>query len=203
MITWTLHGPYSTLGWCIRRRGVSSRQLLTLNKAWTCRRRCWGTIVKIFNGKCTQKSVKLQAITICLKAERCFEKGFFQKNVSGKDAYFQVKSACFFISYRKIPLHLFNHTRLPTRRLSQSYRRFWATHVNRKWTVCILGHWFHSNFCSNRLYKMGWCTMFGFGLQRSFGRNILELLVYYLMPNKCKNLKDTKSSCLSICTSSL
>ena len=29
-------------------------------------------------------------------------------------------------------------------------------------------------------------TMFGFGLQRSFGRNILELLVYYLMPNKCK-----------------
>ena len=45
--------------------------------------------------------------------------------------------------------------------------------------------------------------MFEFGLQRSFGRNILELLVYYLMPNKCKNLKDTKSSCLSICTSSL
>ena len=45
-------------------------------------------------------------------------------------------------------------------------------------------------------------TMFGFGLQRSFGRNILEL-IYYLMPNKCKNLKDTKSSCLSICTSSL
>ena len=42
--------------------------------------------------------------------------------------------------------------------------------------------------------------MFGFGLQRSFGRNILELLVYYLMPNKCKNLKDTKSSCLSLCT---
>ena len=37
----------------------------------------------------------------------------------------------------------------------------------------------------------------------SFGRNILELLVYYLMPNKCKNLKDMKSSCLSICTSSL
>ena len=29
-------------------------------------------------------------------------------------------------------------------------------------------------------------TMCGFGLQRSFGRNILELLVYYLMPNKCK-----------------
>ena len=46
-------------------------------------------------------------------------------------------------------------------------------------------------------------TMFGFGLQRSFGRNILELLVYYLMLNKRKNLKDMKSSCLSICTSSL
>ena len=36
-----------------------------------------------------------------------------------------------------------------------------------------------------------------------FGRNILELLVYYLMPTKCKNLKDMKSSCLSICISSL
>ena len=32
---------------------------------------------------------------------------------------------------------------------------------------------------------------------------ILELLVYYLMPNKCKDLKDMKSSCLSICTRSL
>ena len=32
--------------------------------------------------------------------------------------------------------------------------------------------------------------------------NIPELLVYYLMPNKCKNLKDMKSSCLSIYTSS-
>ena len=29
-------------------------------------------------------------------------------------------------------------------------------------------------------------TICGFGLQRSFGGNILELLVYYLMPNKCK-----------------
>ena len=46
-------------------------------------------------------------------------------------------------------------------------------------------------------------TMSGFGLQRSFGRNIRELLVYYLMPKKCKNLKDTKSSCLSICNSIL
>ena len=45
--------------------------------------------------------------------------------------------------------------------------------------------------------------MCGFGLQRSFGRNILELLVYYLMLNKRKNLKDMKSFCLSICTSSL
>ena len=29
-------------------------------------------------------------------------------------------------------------------------------------------------------------TICGLGLQRSFGGNILELLVYYLMPNKCK-----------------
>ena len=42
----------------------------------------------------------------------------------------------------------------------------------------------------------------GLGFKGHFGRNILEL-IYYLMPNKCKNLKDTKSSCLSICTSSL
>ena len=41
-------------------------------------------------------------------------------------------------------------------------------------------------------------TMCGFKLQWSFGRNILELLVYYLMPNKCKNLKDMKSSRLSV-----
>ena len=46
-------------------------------------------------------------------------------------------------------------------------------------------------------------TMCGFELQRSFCQNGLELLVYYLMPNKCKNLKDMKSSCLSICTGSL
>ena len=44
--------------------------------------------------------------------------------------------------------------------------------------------------------------MFGLGLQRSFGRNILELLVYYLMPNKCKTLKDIQCSCFPICTSS-
>ena len=41
-------------------------------------------------------------------------------------------------------------------------------------------------------------TMCGFGLQRSLGRNILELLVYYLIPNECKKLKDMKSSCLSV-----
>ena len=45
-------------------------------------------------------------------------------------------------------------------------------------------------------------TICGFGLHRSFG-HILALLVYYLMPNKRKNLKDMKSSCLSFCTSSL
>ena len=37
-----------------------------------------------------------------------------------------------------------------------------------------------------------------FGLQRSFGLNILELLAYYLMPNKCKNLKDMKSSTFAL-----
>ena len=52
--------------------------------------------------------------------------------------------------------------------------------------------------CSN--HRQPKRTMCGFGLQRSFGRNILELLVYYLMLNKCKNLKDMKSSCLSVCT---
>ena len=41
-------------------------------------------------------------------------------------------------------------------------------------------------------------TMCRFGLQRSFGLNILELLVYYLMPNKCKNLKDMKSSTFAL-----
>ena len=37
--------------------------------------------------------------------------------------------------------------------------------------------------CAHRQPKR---TICGFGLQRSFGGNILELLVYYLMPNKCK-----------------
>ena len=46
-------------------------------------------------------------------------------------------------------------------------------------------------------------TICEFGLRRSFGRNILELLVYYLMLKKRKNLKDMKSSYLFICTSSL
>ena len=57
-----------------------------------------------------------------------------------------------------------------------------------------------SVLCNHRQPKRNMC---GFGLQRSFGRNILELLVYYLMLNKCKNLKDMKSSGLSVCTSSL
>ena len=48
------------------------------------------------------------------------------------------------------------------------------------------------------------CAGSGFrGHLVEFGRNILELLVYYLMLNKCKNLKDMKASCLSVCTSSL
>ena len=33
-----LQSPCLTLGWCIKKRGTSSRQLLTLNKAKTCRR---------------------------------------------------------------------------------------------------------------------------------------------------------------------
>ena len=32
-------------------------------------------------------------------------------------------------------------------------RRFWATHVNRKLTFCILRQWFCPNFRANRLYK--------------------------------------------------
>ena len=48
------------------------------------------------------------------------------------------------------------------------------------------------------------CVGSGFkGHLVEFGRNIPELLVYYLMLNKCKNLNDMKSSCLSVCTSSL
>ena len=48
------------------------------------------------------------------------------------------------------------------------------------------------------------CVGSGFrGHLVEFGRNILELLVYYLMLNKCKNLKDMKSSCLCVCISSL
>ena len=45
------------------------------------------------------------------------------------------------------------------------------------------------------------CVGSGFrGHLVEFGRSILELLGYYLMPNKRKNLKDMKSSCLSVCT---
>ena len=48
------------------------------------------------------------------------------------------------------------------------------------------------------------CVGSGFrGHLIEFGRSILELIGYYLMPNKCKNLKDMKSSCLSVCTNSL
>ena len=43
-------------------------------------------------------------------------------------------------------------------------------------------------------------TMCGFGLQSLFGRNILELLVYYLMPNNAKILKIWS---LLVCLSAL
>ena len=63
---------------------------------------------------------------------------------------------------------------------------------------------YYNFFCARvDLHRQPKRTMCGFGLQRSFGLNILELLVYYLMLNKRKNLKDMKSSCLSICTSNL
>ena len=32
--------------------------------------------------------------------------------------------------------------------------RFWATHVNRKWTFCTLRAWFGANSSANRLYKL-------------------------------------------------
>ena len=32
-------------------------------------------------------------------------------------------------------------------------KHFWATDVNRKWTICIIGQWFGSNSRVNRLYK--------------------------------------------------
>ena len=32
-------------------------------------------------------------------------------------------------------------------------QRFWATDVNRKWTLCIIGQWFGWNSWVNRLYK--------------------------------------------------
>ena len=67
--------------------------------------------------------------------------------------------------------------------------------------ACFCDQWSVSGALSN--HRKPKHTMLGFGLQRSFGWNILELLVYYLMPNKCKNLKDMKSFCLSICTGSL
>ena len=71
-----------------------------------------------------------------------------------------------------------------------------------------------SNFCVARKFFISarartgspsaLCVGSGFrGHLVEFGRSILELLGYYLMPNKCKNLKDMKSSCLSVCTNSL
>ena len=60
-----------------------------------------------------------------------------------------------------------------------------------------------SLFFFSSLHRQPKRTMFGFGLQRSFGWNILELLMYYLMQINAKSLKDMKSSCSSICTSSL
>ena len=42
----------------------------------------------------------------------------------------------------------------------------------------------HANFIFH--HRQPKRTICGFGLPRSFGRNILELLVYYLMPHKCK-----------------
>ena len=41
-------------------------------------------------------------------------------------------------------------------------------------------------FKSNQFHRQPKRTICWFGLQRSFGRNIRELLVYYLMSNKCK-----------------
>ena len=67
-----------------------------------------------------------------------------------------------------------------------------------------MGDYSKSNTMSSiSMHRQPKRRMCGFGLQRSFGRNILELSVYYLMPNKCKNLKDMKSSRLTVCTSSL
>ena len=79
--------------------------------------------------------------------------------------------------------------------------RFWTDPSHGNEVACLCDQWSVSGALSN--HRQPKRTMFGFGLQRSFGRNILELLVYYLMPNKCKNLKYMKSCCLSICTSSL
>ena len=56
-------------------------------------------------------------------------------------------------------------------------------------------------YCATTGSPSALCVGSGFrGHLVEFGRSILELLVYYLMPNKCKNLKDMKSSCLSVCT---
>ena len=81
--------------------------------------------------------------------------------------------------------------------LPTSFREF----VHDCYCLATLARFVHQACaCNHRQPKRTMCRS---RLQRSFGRNILELLVHYLMPKKCKKLKDMKSSCLSICTSSL
>ena len=82
---------------------------------------------------------------------------------------------------------------------------FWASDFTRSFTWLLItfvvnkARKFAHPFSARRNYhRQPKRTMCGFGLQRSFGRNILELLVYYLMPNKCKNLKDMKSSTFAL-----
>ena len=55
--------------------------------------------------------------------------------------------------------------------------------ISLSFSLCFLCPAFIEILWYHRQPKRSMC---GFGLQRSFGRNILELLVYYLMPNKCK-----------------
>ena len=61
------------------------------------------------------------------------------------------------------------------------------THSPELITLCLSGSLIAAILKSGEYYhRQPKRTICGFGLQRSFGRNILELLVYYLMPNKCK-----------------
>ena len=59
--------------------------------------------------------------------------------------------ASFFFSSQAASLFLRVSFSLLTRELKQ--RRFWATHVNRKWPFFIFWRWFRANFQSNRLYN--------------------------------------------------